>query len=59
MAGMMRDRIVQSEMKPPTKTVAQEVLPADSMGMEGFSDPTAGTATCYAEGWWTYSYTCS
>jgi len=41
MAGMMRDRIVQSEMKPPTKTVAQEVLPADSMGMEGFSDPTA------------------
>lgn len=41
MAGMMRDRIVQSEMKPPTKTVAQEILPADSMGMEGFSDPTA------------------
>jgi len=41
MAGMMRDRIVQSEMKPPTKTVSQDVLPADSMGIEGFSDPTA------------------
>ena len=36
MAGMMRDRIVQSEMKPSTKTVSQDVLPADSMGMEGF-----------------------
>jgi vacuolar-type H+-ATPase subunit E/Vma4 len=41
MAGMMRDRIVQSEMKPSTKTVSQDVLPADSMGIEGFSDPTA------------------
>jgi hypothetical protein len=27
MAGMMRDRIVQSEMKPPSpKTVAEEVM---------------------------------
>ena len=41
MAGMMRDRIVQSEMKPSTKTVSQDVLPADSMGIEGFSDLTA------------------
>ena len=41
MAGMMRDRIVQSEMKPATKTVAQDVLPAGLMAAQGFTDPTA------------------
>ena len=33
MAGMMRDRIVRSEMKMPEKTVAEEVLPQPQMGL--------------------------
>lgn len=33
MAGMMRDRIVQSEMTMPEQTVAEEVLPQPQMGL--------------------------
>jgi len=35
LAGMMRDRIVDSEKKTPEKTVSEDI-----MGLEGFSDPT-------------------
>jgi len=33
MAGMMRDRIVQSEMKPPQQTVAEEVMQPANQNM--------------------------
>ena len=41
MAGMMRDRIVQSEMKPPQQTVAQEVMQpmGQRMGLAAAAQP--------------------
>ena len=43
MAGMMRDRIVQSEMKPPQQTVAQEVMQpmGQRMGLAAAAQPQA------------------
>ena len=44
MAGMMRDRIVQSEMKPPSPpTVAQEVMQpmGQRMGLAAAAQPQA------------------
>ena len=45
LAGMFIDkmRTAQQEETTPTQTVAQETLPADSMAMEGFTDPTMPT----------------
>jgi hypothetical protein len=37
MAAMMRDRIVLSEMKPPEKTVTEEVLPLNNTQMAGLA----------------------
>jgi hypothetical protein len=44
MAGMMRDRIVQSEMKPSTKTVLKTFYPLIQWGLEAAAQ--AATATC-------------
>jgi hypothetical protein len=43
LAAMMRDRVAKEDTKPPTTTVAQDVLPTQQMGMPQAPAPQAPT----------------